>query len=111
MVSFMKLWENIEKFKEESDTDAMQAIRTGLNIRDDFWDDFLSVINNSEALSGLLDVPTTKISSWHSKITDALSQVKHSDETPEVGKNTKMLPTGDNAIDLDPELKIPNNEG
>lgn len=96
-VSFSKLWEHMQENLTESDEDskAMDAIRTGIGVREDFWDDFLMVINNSEALSKLLDVPTMTISSWHSAVNDALSKVKASDETPEMKKKGTMLSTGD----------------
>lgn len=100
-VSFSKLWEHMQQSLTESDEDskAMDAIRTGIGVREDFWSDFLLVINNSEALSELLDIPSTKISSWHSKVNDALSKVKTADETPEVKKNTTMMSTGDPEFD------------
>jgi hypothetical protein len=85
--------ENLAESEENSK--ALDAIRTGIGVREDFWSDFLLVINNSEALSELLDIPSTKISSWHSKVNDALSKVKAADETPEVKKKTTMMSTGD----------------
>jgi hypothetical protein len=104
-VSFQRLWENMQtqrlKEADQKDSKAMEAIRTGINVSEDFWDNFLQVINNSEALSELLDVPTTKIGSWHSKINDALSKVKQADEGPEVKKKNKMINTGE----PDPEEK------
>ena len=35
---------------DQSEDKSMSAIRTGINIRDDFWDDVLQLINNSENL-------------------------------------------------------------
>jgi hypothetical protein len=43
-----------------ADDKAMSAIRTGNGISDTFWDNFLQVINNSDGLSELLDVPAEK---------------------------------------------------
>lgn len=102
-VSFSKLWEHMQENLAESkeNSKALDAIRTGIGVREDFWSDFLLVINNSEALSELLDVPSTKISSWHSKINDALSKVRAADETPEVKKKTTMLSTGNPEFDND----------
>jgi len=96
MVSFQVLWENMASNEQEEK--PMAAIRTGINIRDDFWDDFLLLINNSEALSELLDVPTTTISGWHSKVHEMLSKVKKSDENPEPGKKSKMVHTGSESM-------------
>ena len=87
-LSFQRLMENMEAAKakhgDNMDTKSMQAIRTGINIREDFWDDFLLVINNSSALSGLLDVPVSTISGWHSKVKHALEQVKQAEAAAEV---------------------------
>lgn len=43
MSSFQRLWENIQLKKEsmeEEDDKGMSAIRTGIGVRDDFWEDF-----------------------------------------------------------------------
>ena len=97
MVSFHKLWERMQETSEDGgDSKAMQAIRTGINVREDFWDDFLKVINNASALSELLDVSEIKIGGWHSKVLDVLEKVHKADEVPEDGKNIrkKVLDTG-----------------
>lgn len=96
MVSFQKLWENIESSRKEGSLEdkAMAAIRTGLNADEEFWDTFLLVINNSSALSELLDVPVTKISSWHKRVRDALERVKQADEVPDPKDKGKMIHTG-----------------
>lgn len=65
---------------------------------------FLLVINNSEGLSQLLDVPVVKIASWHDKIKHTLDKVKEKDSTPELKKNVKLLKTGQ------PEMPEENNE-
>lgn len=95
MISFQKLWENMEASKNSSsESKASSAIRTGIGIREDFWDDFLAVINNSSGLSELLDIPVTKIASWHQKIKEELNKVKKADETPDSSSNRKMIHTG-----------------
>lgn len=96
MSSFQKLWENIQQAKEKSPHDdrAMSAIRTGIGVDENFWDHFLQVINNSEGLSELLEVPVTKISTWHEKIRHNLERVKKADAVPETGDNGKLLKTG-----------------
>jgi hypothetical protein len=96
MSSFQRLWENIQAQKEKTPQDdkAMSAIRTGIGIREDFWDDFLQVINNSDGLSQLLDIPTTKIAGWHDKVQHALKKVQQADATPDPKDNGKLLKTG-----------------
>jgi hypothetical protein len=99
MVSFMRLWENMthEKDAEHIDTGAMKAIRTGLNIRDNFWDDFLVVLNNAEALSELLGVRPEQIAGWASRIKHNLERVKRADVAGEGEEKpkAKVLDTGD----------------
>ena len=97
MNSFQRLWENIQAAKNEEtvqDDRTMSAIRTGIGVRDEFWDDFLAVLNNSQDLSELLDIPVEKISSWRGKIKHALEKVRDADSDPEQKKNGKLLKTG-----------------
>lgn len=99
MPSFMKLWENMiaDKDAEHIDTGSMKAIRTGLNVREDFWDDFLMVLNNAEALSELLGVSPEQIARWASSIKHNLEKVKKADTHGEGEEKpkTKVLDTGD----------------
>jgi hypothetical protein len=95
MISFQKLWENMEAAKNgDNESKASSAIRTGIGVRENFWDDFLSVINNSSGLSELLDVPVTKIASWHQKVKEELNKIKEIDKTPDASSNRKMIHTG-----------------
>jgi len=101
-VSFAKLWEMMDQPVGDDDLDskAMEAIRIGINIREDFWDDFLQLINDSSALSDLLGIEEAKISGWHARIKEHLDKVQSSDDVPDEGKK-ELLGTGD--IDLEPE--------
>jgi hypothetical protein len=98
MSSFQRLWESMQadKAKEKSphDDKAMSAIRTGIGVREDFWDDFLKVINNSDGLSALLGVPTTKISEWHSRVKHNLEKVRQADNVPDSKDSGTLLKTG-----------------
>lgn len=109
MPSFQKLWENIqaEKEKPPQDDRAMSAIRTGIGIREEFWDDFLLVVNNSEGLSALLDIPAVKISGWHDKVKKVLEKVQQADSSPETKDNGKLLKTG-HSDELDPHTVVTN---
>lgn len=109
MPSFQKLWENIQAAKEKSPKDdrAMSAIRTGIGVRENFWDDFLLVINNSEGLSELLDIPSFKISGWHDKVKQALDKVGQADTNPDPKDNGKLLKTG-HSDDIDPHTVVTN---
>jgi hypothetical protein len=96
MISFQRLWENMESARKGGhfDDKGMEAIRNGINIRDDFWNDFLLVINNAGALSELLDIPVTKIGSWHSRIKQALDKVQQADAVPDPKDKGEMIKTG-----------------
>lgn len=111
MVSFQKLWENMESSRKGGhhlDDKAMEAIRNGINVREDFWDDFLLVVNNSGALSVLLDVPVTKISAWHQKVKEALDRVQKADAVPEPKDKGKLLKTGMPDDEGDPKATVIN---
>lgn len=96
----MQLLENManhEKDAEHIDTASMKAIRTGLNIRDNFWEDFIQVCNNADALAELLGVRAEQISGWSGKIKHNLDRVNKADAAGEGEdkKKTKVLNTGD----------------
>lgn len=101
-ISFQKLWENMEFAKSDSvsesnsvsESKASIAIRTGIGIREDFWDDFIAVIKNSSGLSELLDVPVVKVASWHQKIKEELDKVKNADQNLDNSSKHKMIHTG-----------------
>jgi hypothetical protein len=97
MVSFLKLWENMSQQREHADTKAMMAIRTGINISDDFWDNFISVTNNADALAELLGVREDQVRSWGGRVQEALDKVRNADDTGEGEKKpkTKLLDTGE----------------
>jgi hypothetical protein len=102
-VSFARLWNMMEEIHTSpEDEKAMSVIRTGLNLRKsdcgDFWDDFVTVCGNAEAMAALLDVPREKITSWAGKIHELIARVDGEDTT----KTTKseMLPTGDVTADF-----------
>ena len=103
MVSFLDLWQFIEQEENPEDerdrgqeaedtalmgveTDpstvtgvdekAQNAIRTGLNLNPDFWDNFIKITNNNEALGSLLNISSDKISEWGAKVKEALEEIK-----------------------------------
>jgi hypothetical protein len=97
MVSFLKLWENMTQEDESMEnTKAMKAIRIGLNIREDFWDDFIRLMNNPDAVAELLGIRPDQISSWGNAINHNLNKVEEADrlDNKEVKKH-KVLHTGD----------------
>lgn len=93
MTSFQKLWEAINESPPPVDQ-AQEVIRSGIGIRENFWQDFILLLNNSKGLSDLLDVPVEKISTWNAKITAKLQEVDNADTSIQVKKNKKLIKTG-----------------
>ncbi len=96
MVSFYSLWENMSHDPTNVDSKAMAAIRTGLNIGDDFWDNFIQVCNNPDSLAELLDVRSDQVSGWGSRIKENLEKVHKQDSSGQgdAEQKTKVLDTG-----------------
>jgi PHP family Zn ribbon phosphoesterase len=97
-MSFRKLWENMNSDKgnkqpQEVDESALTAIRSGIGVNETFWSDFIQVLNNSEGLSVLLDVPIDEISTWRKKIENAIDAIEARDGELSVKKNKKIMKT------------------
>jgi hypothetical protein len=107
-LTFLQLMERIDRLREEDagETPGMQAIRTGLNQSEDFWDNFLAVCNTAEHLADLLGIDPEKVSGWRPKIMNTLAKVQKADEQPdettEKGTKKTVLPTGDDSQLADP---------
>lgn len=96
-MNFQRLWEAMELAKEKEqpiEDKALSAVRTGLGIGENFWADFLQLINNADGLGALLDINPDKIGTWAEKINQGLKQVQASDESEDVKKNRKLIKTG-----------------
>tara|TARA_Y100000034_G_C6674711_1_gene296394 strand:- start:52 stop:459 length:408 start_codon:yes stop_codon:yes gene_type:complete len=108
-LSFRKVWENVHPDAEHQglgdsplldsgdNGEVLTAIRNGLNLRKsedcgNFWDDFISICNNSTALAALLGVKAEQISSWPMKVRKALDKVEDEDSEE---KKPKLVQTGD----------------
>ena len=85
-------------FGDNKDTQAKAVIRSGINLRPDFWDDFMSITNDAEGVSQLLDVPKEKVANWASLIKDALEDVDATD-SEEKGGRSEILGTGEDIED------------
>lgn len=90
MVSFCSILESMSKRHSEVDR-AVSAIETGIGIDEEFWDKFLRLLNNSDSLSELLDVPTTTISKWHDRIKSAMEKREAGKAEKPTGKNKKLI--------------------
>lgn len=89
-MDFKELFESVKQHESKS----MLAIRNGLGIKKDFWNDFLLLLNNSEAVAELLGVPIERVSTWKNKVNHSLNLVKKSDKTIMSKEKGKLLKTG-----------------
>lgn len=94
MSSFLKLWESINSQNTKSTDQAAAVIRSGVGLNENFWKEFILLMNNSKGLSELLDVPLDKVSTWHQRILSKMQEVEAEDTNTEVNKNKKLIKTG-----------------
>lgn len=93
-MTFLEAWEKTRNIKENFDHAAVGAIFTGINVADNFWDNFILVCNNREGMAALLNVSPEKIASWPLAVQENLEKSK--DHTnPEAKEKTQMIDTGD----------------
>ncbi len=88
-----EVWDKMNSYRETTDHGAVNAIFTGLNVSEDFWDNFILVCNNTDGLSQLLGVSAEKIASWPIKIQEYLKKSKDH-ENPEDKEKTQVMNTG-----------------
>lgn len=91
-MDFWKLHEAL--YDQNNEEIAIRAIRNGLNIDENFWENFISMIGNADSVSVLLDIPKEKITGWASKIRQLIEKVQNMDSSSDKNKN-KMINTGD----------------
>lgn len=91
LVSFCSLLENMKKQPVSLQNKSITAIEKGMELDENFWNNFVQLLNAPENLSQLLDVPVNKISTWHQKISDAIKATENINKNQPVGKNKKLL--------------------
>ena len=84
--------ENFQKYVEKKENNKI--VEFGNNINNGFWQDFLSLLNNSDGLSELLDVPKNKVGTWRKKIIEALKEYEDNKKEYLVNKKNKIIRTG-----------------
>lgn len=101
MTSFCRVLElmeeeniTLEHSNEMSNSRVIGAIRAGLNIDPQFWDNFLKVCNQSAALSELLGVRKEVIANWPNLIRNNLEQVRVLDGQDAQHKRANLIQTG-----------------
>jgi hypothetical protein len=106
--TFLSLWEDLHPTPAGDgnsplqgsgiESKAMHAIKTGLNLRakkecGNFWDDFLTVLNNRDGMAELLEVRPDQLSRWTSKIREMLDKAQKAEA--ESSDKKSMIPTGE----------------
>lgn len=79
------------------DSKAVQAVRSGINLRNDqnFWNDFISICGNADGLAELLEVPKDKIVRWPSRIREMLDRIERADSEDGNDKKADVISTGE----------------
>jgi len=102
MSNFARLFENMDSFKrakkELEDSLSLDAIKIGMNLDENFWKNFILLLNNPDALAKLLDVPSHKITTWYSKINKYLNKYMDSvdfDNENKAKKKKRLIKTAD----------------
>lgn len=92
-MTFLETWERLRSIKEQNNDAAIGAIFTGLNVANDFWDNFILVCNNKEGLAALLNISSDKVASWPLLIKQNLEKSKQ-EKNPESKETTHIMDTG-----------------
>lgn len=100
MSNFAYLFENMERSKkfdkEHEDSQALEAIQNGINVDENFWQNFLAVLNNTEALSNLLGVPAIKMNKWRGRVQKYLTKyLEDSGDDIDLKKKRKLVDISD----------------
>ena len=107
MLSFADLYEQMDSARKSplmdsgDDSQAVQLVRAGEQLRKEgensFWDDFLSLLSNSQGFADLLKVSSDSVVSWGERIRDAREKLGKEDGTSSSEDEEKeVMPTGDN---------------
>lgn len=110
-VTFASIIEHMEKYYEEDESneplldsgvesEAMDLVRSGMNLSDGFWEDFINLCGDSQAMSELLEVPRGKVATWGNKIKSLIEKIEKEDSNDSERSDT--IATGDEAL-ADPE--------
>lgn len=93
-LSFCQLLESMKDSDQLTDDKSVDVVRSGININDKFWDEFIQVCGNADGLATLLDVPRHKVAGWASKIYDVLEKIHNDDDQTAATAKAKSLDTG-----------------
>ena len=87
-----------KKLKEEQlEMKALEAIQNGMNLDENFWRNFLLLINNSDALGTLLHTKPEKVNTWRNNVKKYLTKYyeKEDAELADLQKKRKFVNSKD----------------
>lgn len=90
---FLKLQERDHLLGSGEEPLGVQAIKNGINLNkkhSDFWNDFISVCANADAMADLLGVSKEQVLSWPNKIKELVSKTQAQNDT----EKSKIMTTG-----------------
>lgn len=91
----ISFYEFIEELNNNDKDAVLNLIRSGNNLRKNdcgnFWDDFINLCGNSNAMSKLLGVPKEKITGLAEKINEIRQLINNKDSN----KKNRVLKTGE----------------
>jgi hypothetical protein len=122
-LSFAQLWEQIEKDKARAsplmgsgeENRSLVVVRAGKILHKEgqapFWDEFISLCNNTEGMAQLLGVGKEMVATWPAKIQEALDKLeRHNAHHPSEDEKDEVMPTGDNGAvsftNQDPKINM-----
>jgi hypothetical protein len=93
------------------ETRAASVIRAGLDLHGEdessFWEEFSDLCSNSDGMADLLGVSSEQVAGWPAKIRDKLDHVeKHDAESPSMGDENEVMPTGDSGAIVFPDDNV-----
>ena len=87
-----------ESSKQIEDSLAVDAIRQGFLTDPDFWQKFILLLNNPEALAKLFNVPHHKVTAWYPRIEKYLQKYMEEEKYApgnKISKKRKLVRTSD----------------
>jgi|APSaa5957512493_1039668.scaffolds.fasta_scaffold172357_2 hypothetical protein len=110
-VTFASILDHMETYYEEDESneplldsgvesESMDIVRSGMNLSDGFWDNFISLCGDSQAISELFEVPRSKVATWGKKINSLIEKIEKEDSNDSERADT--ITTSDEEL-ADPE--------
>jgi hypothetical protein len=88
-------YENVDEIGQDK---ATNVVRSGINLDQDFWDNFISILNNANGVAELFDVPREKVTNWASRIKEIINKINSEDNEKAKGNKAEIVPTGNEPL-------------